>query len=83
MFGIPKVIFGSGATGFVVDSDGKFGLTQWCGAIVDDVENLDDISTALDTSKFNEVIRSCSVGKAEINVKILKYFNRDFWKAFM
>ena len=29
-----------------------------------------------------KVIRACSVGKAEINIKMLRLFNKDFWKHF-
>ena len=82
-FKIPKVIFGSGATGFLVDSDGKYGLTQWAVGIADDVENLENIRQALNSSKFKDIILATSVSKAEINRKILKYFKKDFWKEFV
>ena len=81
-FGIPKVIFGSGATGFIIDETGKYGLTQWAKAISDDVENLKQICDVLNSVEFMKVIRACSVGKAEINIKMLKLFNKDFWKHF-
>jgi hypothetical protein len=81
-FGIPKVIFGSGATGFIIDETGKYGLTQWAKAISDDVANLKHICDVLNSVEFMKVIRACSIGKAEINIKVLRLFNKDFWKHF-
>ena len=82
-FGLSKVIFGSGATGFIVDKEGKYGLTQWSTGIVDDVENLENIKNVLNSARFKEIILATSVSKAEINRKILKYFKKDFWKEFI
>ena len=82
-FGKSKVIFGSGATGFIIDGTGEYGLTQWAVGIVDDIENLENIKNALCSSKFKDVILSSSVSKAEINRKILQYFKKDFWKEFI
>ena len=84
MFGVKKVIFGSGATGFIVDKTGEYGMTQWATGIADDnLENLDGIARALNSIGFKDFILSTSVSKAEINRKILKYFNKDFWKEFV
>ena len=83
MFNVPKVVFGSGATGFIVDKNGDYGLTQWATGIVDNVENLESIAKVLDSNKFREIILATSVSKAEINRKILKYFKKDFWKEFI
>lgn len=83
MFNIPKVVFGSGATGFIVDKSGEYGLTQWATGIVDNVENLESIANVLNSTKFKDIILATSVSKAEINRKILKYFKKDFWKEFM
>jgi len=81
-FNIPKVIFGSGATGFIIDKKGDYGLTQWAVGIIDDIENLELIKNALESEKFKDIIKAISVSKAEINPKILKYFNKDFYKFF-
>ena len=84
MFGKSKLIFASGATGFIIDKKGNYGLTQWATGIEDDKENLLNIKNVLDSEKFkNEVIKATSVSKAEINRKILKYFKKDFWKEFI
>jgi len=82
-FNIPKVIFGSGATGFIIDKNGDYGLTQWATGIVDDVENLENIAKVLNSEKFKDIILATSVSKAEINRKILKHFKKDFWKEFI
>jgi len=84
MFGKSKVIFGSGATGFIIDENGEYGLTQWATGIEDKIENLNQIKNVISSTKFmDEVIKATSVSKAEINRKILKYFKKDFWKEFI
>jgi len=83
-FGYSKVIFGSGATGFIIDENGEYGLTQWATGIEDKIENLNQIKNIISSTKFmDEVIKATSVSKAEINRKILKYFKKDFWKEFI
>jgi len=81
--GLPKVIFGSGATGFIIDAKGEYACCEFCTGIVDEVENLENIRIALNSAKFKEIILATSVSKAEINRKILKYFKKDFWKEFV
>jgi len=84
MFDKSKIIFGSGATGFIIDENGRYGMTQWATGIEDKKEFLLNIKNALDSDKFkNEVIKATSVSKSEINRKILKYFKKDFWKEFI
>ena len=83
MFNVPKVVFGSGATGFIVDKNGDYGMTQWATGIVDDIENLETIVKVLNSDKFKDIILATSVSKCEINRKILKYFKKDFWKEFI
>ena len=84
MFGEQKVVFGSGATGFVLDKEGLFGLTEWATGIVDKEENLPLIMKVLNSSTFKEnVTLAVSVSKAEINSKVLKYFHKDFWKYLL
>lgn len=78
-FGIPKLIFGSGATGFYIDNEGKYGLTQWCTGIVDTVDNLSKIKNVFESKKFDQILKAISVSKAEINSKILKHFKKDFY----
>jgi hypothetical protein len=82
-FDIPKVIWGSGATGFIIDKNGKYGLTQWASAIVDDPDKLELIKKALESKKFDKLIKTISVSKAEINYKILREFNKNFYEEFI
>jgi hypothetical protein len=82
-FGISKLIFGSGATGFYIDKNGKYGLTQWAVGIADKPENLNNIKEAFENNKFHEVILATSVSKAEINRKILKCFKKNFYEYFI
>jgi 16S rRNA G966 N2-methylase RsmD len=80
-FGISKIIWGGGSTGFIIDNDGKYGMTQWSSAIEDKIENLPLIKKALESKKFNNLIKSISVSKQEINYKILREFNKDFYNV--
>ncbi len=82
-YGHPKVIFGSGATGFIVDKTGDYACSEFCTGIIDDVENLETIAQVLNSAKFKDIILATSVSKAEINRKILKHFKKDFWKEFV
>jgi hypothetical protein len=79
-FSIPKVIWGGGATGFIFDKSGEYGMTQWASAIVDDVKILPTIKEALESENFSNIIKAISVSKQEINYKILREFNKDFYK---
>jgi len=83
IFGIPKLIFGSGATGFYIDENGTYGLTQWATGISDQPNNLKKIKTFLESNNFKNIIKAISVGQAEINRKILQYFNKNFYETVM
>lgn len=83
IFFVPKVIFGSGATGFIVDEIGEYGLTQFAVGIVDDEENLPNIAKALDSQPFKRIVQATSMSKAELDRKILGLFKKDFWKEFI
>ena len=76
--GTPKVIFGSGATGFLVDANGEYGMTQFATGIIDDVENLPKIAQVLDSQPFKRIVQATSMSKAELDRKILGLFRKDF-----
>jgi len=82
-FGIPKVIWGNGATGFYVDEFGECGLTQFAYGIVDSVENLPLIKKALKSVEFVNILNAGSVTLSGINHKVLSTFRKDFWKEFV
>jgi hypothetical protein len=82
-FGIPKVVFGSGATSFQIDETGEHGLTQRAIGILDKPCNLEQIAIVLDSEEFKKIIRAMSMSKAEINPNVLSLFKKDFWKEFI
>jgi hypothetical protein len=85
-FGVPKVIFCSGVYKSVdcfVDTDGNYGMTQWCGAIVEEKKNLKNLYKALRSEEFIKLIDAVSISKTEMNAKVLKLFRKDFWKDFI
>jgi len=83
-FGIPKVIWGNGLTDVIVDKEGKYGLTQFAYAIVDDVENLEMIQKALKSKDFIKNIMGYEKGVGHIyNRRIMETFKKDFWKEFV
>lgn len=82
----PKVIWSNGriiSVGTIVDKVGDYGLTQFSYAIVDDVENLENIKIAMDSLKFRKVMELCSVGVMGINKRVISTFRKDFWKDFI
>jgi hypothetical protein len=85
-FGVPKIIWSNGrisSVGSYIDESGEFGLTQFSYAIVDEVENLPFIKTALDSLKFKKLMELCAVGQLTINHKVISTFRKDFWKEFI
>ncbi len=81
-FDIPKFIFSNGA-GFIVDKKGKYGLTQWSYAIVDDILKLDIYEKIFKMKKFNDVIKAIHLDSSSYNIKILKQFNKKFYEYFI
>ena len=83
-FGIPKIIWGNGATGIMIDENGEYGLTQFCYAIVDDPENFENIKKVMQSEKFIKRIMMFknSLGD-KYNRKVISTFRKDFWKEFI
>ena len=85
-YGKPKVIWSNGrisSIGNYVDSNGEYALTQFAYAIVDSVENLNNIKTALDSKKFKNLMELCAVGQLTVNHKVVAKFKKDFWREFI
>jgi superfamily II DNA or RNA helicase len=85
-FGIPKLIWSNGriiSVGSLIDREGKYGLSQFSYAIVDEPENLENIKKAFDSKKFRNMMENCSVANMSINRKIISTFKKDFWKEFI
>jgi len=83
-FGTPKVIWSNGGItmGTIVDDTGKYGLSQFAYAIMDKVENLENIKKAMTSDKFKKMITE-STNDASINRRVLALFRKDFWKEFV
>jgi hypothetical protein len=84
-FGLPKVIFSMGrSASTLIDRKGEMGLTQFAYAIIDDVNNLENIKKAMDSEKFIELMKySDSINSQRYNRRIIATFRKDFWKEFI
>jgi hypothetical protein len=88
MFGVPKVVFGSGQSDTFIDKNGEYGLSQHTRAIVDKKENLENINKAMNSPKFIELSKYCCLISTSMfidryNKDILSTFRKDFWKQFV
>ena len=84
-FGVSKVIFGeSGINNTVIDMDGKYGMTQGAiGILVNNKIEAENISKALLSKNFDNLIKSCIIGNFRIEWRLFTYFKKDFWKQFI
>ena len=83
MFDIPKVIWSNGtSTRPIIDSYGKYGLTQFSYAIIDNSENLSYIQNAMNDKKFIKLMEYVRFRVNKYNYKIISCFSNDFWKYF-
>ena len=83
-FGLKKVIWANGSSGVIVDKKGDYGLTQFSRAIVDDVENLENIKKALESEKFIKEVMLFKNGLGhKYNNKLISMLKKDFWKKFI
>ena len=81
-FNKSKFIFSNGA-GFYKDNDGEYGLTQWAYCIYDIPQNLEKIEKAFRSSKFNKIKKAIQLDSSSYNIKVMKTFNKDFYKDFI
>lgn len=83
-FGRSKVIWASGSSGIIVDEDGEYALTPFSCAIIDSVENLENIKKALESEKFIKNIMLFKNGLGhKYNNKLISMLRKDFWKEFI
>lgn len=80
-FGISKLIFASGATGFLIDKKGDYGMTQYAKAIVDKPQNLEVLHSYMKSPTFKKIQESLAITVSEINFRVLQLFRHDFWKV--
>jgi hypothetical protein len=82
-FGIPKVIWTNGLGTYpILDDNGKYGLTQFSYAIIDDKENLDNIKQTLETEEFIKLMEYVKFTNNKYNYKIISLMKKDFWKTY-
>lgn len=83
-FGIPKVIWTNGLGTYpIVDTKGKYGLTQFAYAIEDDIQNLENIKTALNSEEFLNLMKYIKFTNNKYDYKVISTFRKDFWKQFI
>ena len=84
-FGSSKVIIGeSGINTPVVDINGDYGMTQ--GSFAIEIENEDEgnkISKALQSVRFNKIMKSTMFSIFRIDWNVFKEFKKDFWVEFI
>jgi hypothetical protein len=83
-FGIPKVIWSNGAGTYpIIDENGKYGLTEFAYAIIDDKQNLEKIKEAMINKKFINLMKYLAFKEDnKYNYKIIALFKKDFYKYF-
>jgi hypothetical protein len=84
-FGIPKVIWSNGAGTYpIIDENGKYGLTEFAYAIIDDKHNLQKIKEAMINKKFINLMKYLAFKEDnKYNYKIIALFKKDFYKYFL
>jgi hypothetical protein len=83
-FGIPKVIWSNGLGTYpIIDKDGEYGLTQFSYGIVDKIENLNKIKTALESERFIRMMSYVKFTNNKYNYKVIGLFIKDFWRYFI
>jgi hypothetical protein len=80
---VPKVIWSNGAGTYpIIDKEGKYGLTQFSYAIVDDIDNLKKISNTMNDPDFINLMKYVAFTEHKYNHKIISTFKKDFWDEF-
>ena len=83
-FGLQKVIWSNGGGSVpILDSEGKYGLTQFAYAITDTYDNLNNIKKAMMTQKFIKLMSFTAGNNHRYDSKTISFFKKDFWKEFV
>ena len=84
-FGIPKVIWSNGGGTYpIIDKEGCYGLTEFAYAIVDEPENLQQISDVMSSELFIKMMKYLTFKmNNKYNYKIITLFKKDFYKDFL
>jgi hypothetical protein len=81
-FGVSKFIFSNG-NGYVKDSDGKYGLTQWAYAFKCVEADMNDVEKAFNSEEFINIVDAINLTSNKYNYNVMKLFKKDFWKEFL
>ena len=83
-FGISKVIWSNGAGTYpIIDEEGKYGLTQFAYAIIDEKDKLQKIKDAMNSEKFINLMKYLTFKEDnKYNYKIIALFRKDFYTQF-
>ena len=85
-FNVPKVIWSNGSgTIPTIDENGGYGVSDYSYAIVDKIENLDNIKKALESDRFLSLMKVAEgPGQSgKYKHRIITLFRKDFWKDFI
>lgn len=86
-FGIPKIVVNPcRPIGYVLDSNGEYGLSQFCVGIVGDDAYLKTVEEVIKNQKSNgfaEFMETCHLTDKIFNKDIISLFRKDFWKDFI
>lgn len=83
-FGVPKVIFVTGcSSGFMLDLEGKYGLTQFARGIINDQKNLEKIYDALMSEKWKVARKALFIAENSVSKDAMACLRKDFWKEFI
>lgn len=83
-FGMSKVIVSVGRYPYPYnDFDGKYGISQGgFGIPITSKKQGDDIIKAINSDKFQDILKSTKWGAFQIDYRMFKYFKPDFYKYF-
>jgi len=84
-FGISKVIWSNGAGTYpIIDEEGKYGLTQFAYAIIDEKDKLQKIKDAMNSEKFINLMEYLAFKKDnKYNYNIIALFKKKFYLSFI
>lgn len=85
-FGVSKVVFGDSDTiaNVIIDMDGEYGITDHgIGIAVSSRTNAVRLKKALESPKFNDVLKACRWSQFQIDFRMFREFRADFWKEFV
>ena len=77
-----KFIFSNGS-GYYLDTNGDYGLTQWAYCIYDNPDNLKLVQKAFESDLFKNLIDALKIDSSKFNIDTMKLFKKDFYTEFI